>query len=318
MNSFNFFSKMIIFFLLIFNSLMASAYDYQAINSPNNDVFLINQRTIYTGNVRNKYEGKLSTSPRPTSHDLTVPFYFYRSQLAGPRPVLVIPPSLEGVTLLEHNACRFLASAGINCFIYIPQMVLQDYQRKLEDIDGLFKYALRSLKLIIDWTEKNPGEFDQNKIGVMGISLGGILSAMILGQDSRVKAGYLVVAGGDLPSLFTYGENKYLTGYRNLNMQKENIRTYSTYEQKLRNLISVDPLKLNIYRSSQDIFMVMAGKDKVVPFRNQELLWNALGRPPRYIYPNLGHTTTALTVPLVMRKILYHLTTAWSFYQERN
>ena len=48
-------------------------------------------------------------------------------------------------------------------------------------------------------------EVDPEKLGVTGISLGGIISATTAASDPRVQPAVLLLAGGDLPSIIHHG-----------------------------------------------------------------------------------------------------------------
>lgn len=290
---------------------IAKPRDYEAIGQPNDPVYLTQLKLVYSGHTHNQYIGKLSLVPNPDKSDFFVPFLYYKARQKGPRPFLVIPPSLEGITILEKGAAIYFASKGVSSLVFKPAFIIQDMHRRVSEIDGLFKVALFSLKMIVDWAHTRPEEFDLTKAGAFGMSLGGILSSVLLGQDSRIKAGYLVVAGGDLPSILAKGKTPFLNRYRWKRIRDEGLNGTKGYEEALRLSMTLDPLSsLAIPRTPDNIFMIMARGDQVVPFRNQKQLWRTLGKPKFRMAP-FGHPGGVMKVPFSLNAILNFFWKNW-------
>ena len=60
----------------------------------------------------------------------------------------------------------------------------------------MYRVSIVNIRQIIDWAEKQSNN-GKRPIGILGISYGGFISAITMGLDSRVKAGVLIVMGGN-------------------------------------------------------------------------------------------------------------------------
>ncbi len=255
------------------------------------------------------YKINLSTVPNPEKEDFVVPLYFFKSRYKNPRAVVLIPPNSNGVTSLELALAGKFASRGISALVYDPQFEIQDRKRKVEELDQVFQLAIYSLKLTIDWIEQKDKYFDDEKIGVMGASMGGILSGYLVGQDSRVKSAYIYAAGGDLPSLLANSDLEYLQFLKNQWLE-ENEATEEDYEATLRDLISIEPSKPSVEVDPKNIFMVIGEEDQTVPAENQWHLWESLGKPP-YITKGNGHAGPVFTSLKHMNKMVRFFKNSW-------
>ena len=76
------------------------------------------------------------------------------------------------------------------------------------------------MRQVVDW-EESRAEINEEQIAVIGISLGGIISAIAMGIDKRIGAGVFLVTGGnsekitlksrqsDFRKLYNYSEAEY-------------------------------------------------------------------------------------------------------------
>jgi hypothetical protein len=292
--------------------------DYDILGNPQDDVYVTKWFDFDAGNLNEEIEGEISLFKNPGPNDFVVPFYYYKAKQYWddgrhtPAPLVVISPSLQGVTFVDRYIAQQFAENGINCIIFNPNIELKDLSRPLEDVDSYFRLALFSVKMLLDWAENQHDEIDMTKVGVFGMSLGGMISAMALGQDSRLKAGYLVVAGGDLPSVLTHSGSSYLTEYRQLHMEKRKINTLEQYEKALRKIITIDPTHVSIQRNPESIYMVMSRTDNVVPYNNQNILWEALNQPNYSVNNVFGHILTAVTMTWYAQSIVDHMLINWN------
>jgi poly(3-hydroxybutyrate) depolymerase len=128
-------------------------------------------------------------------------------------------------------------------------------------------------------------EIDTERLGVTGISLGGIVSSLAASVDPSIREGVFLLAGGDLSRiLWTMPE-----GARFRAWWTDSGRT----QADLKAL--TDPFDPMFYanRLAGKRVMIIAGKvDEVVPPASTILLWEAAGRPPIRWY-DCGHYSSA-------------------------
>ena len=128
---------------------------------------------------------------------------------------------------------------------------------------------------------KNRPEIDGSRLGVAGISLGGIVSAVAAAVDPAIREGAFLLAGGDLSRILW--EMPEGAAYRALWINSG--RTLSD----LKALTDpFDPLTYASRLTGKRVIM-MAGKvDEVVPPSSARALWEAAGRPAIRWY-DCGH-----------------------------
>jgi len=239
-------------------------------------------------------------------------FYYYRSKLrfshhSPKNPLILISPSLKGIKAngmraIETKWARAFALNGINSMIISLDDNGLGLNRPLKMMDqGLIKQVV-GLRLILDFVKDQlDAEIDQQKIGALGASLGGIRTAILMGvEPQRVKAGVLVVAGGNFPDLWTTSRQKLVKKYRNHRIQVENIpgrneRAKLKFLYKLvKKTTCTDPLIFTHRRASfaDDVSMYIGTTDRKVPTKNQLELWAGIGKPRAVTSSPLKHSRT--------------------------
>ena len=134
-------------------------------------------------------------------------------------------------------------------------------------------------------------EFNHEKVGVLGASLGGLLSVFAMSVLPEVSAGYFAVAGGDFPSILANSNQDVAKRLRSYRMSKFGMTSPEEYEDYLRRNLRYDPLDFASEIPTDAVRMVISNKDRKVPTENQWLLHEALGRPLSKVY-RWGHIWT--------------------------
>ncbi len=130
------------------------------------------------------------------------------------------------------------------------------------------------------WLNSRP-DVDGKRLGVSGISLGGIVSSVAAAVDPSIQQGAFLLAGGDLSRILW--EMPEGAAYRSMW-----IRAGKTLSDLKSLTDPFDPLTYASRLTSKRVFM-MAGKvDEVVPPSSARALWEAAGRPPIRWY-DCGH-----------------------------
>ena len=228
----------------------------------------------------------------------------------GPkRPAVICLHILNGNFELVHMTCSMLASHGVPAIMfklpYYGERSLPEGRKALLDNPKIFVESLpqgiRDVQRTIDVLASRP-EIDADRIGVTGISLGGILAATAAGTDPRISRAALVLAGGDLPYVIEHArEVREVSDFITLLPPKQK----DEIERAIR---SVDPLehtaRLRELAGRKKVLMVNAAEDHVVPRQCTQKLASALGMEDRVVWlEGLGHYTAMAALPEVMQTI---------------
>src|SRR3954467_7882030 len=215
-------------------------------------------------------------------------------------------PMSGGGYSIERLFASYFAKCGYSAVIVHREKVPQAEQL-LENLNPLMKRMVLDHRRVIDWLETEP-HVDSHKVGLFGISLGGIKGAILTPLESRVQAAVIGLAGGDLPYILIHSTEPGIIKRRDEYL-KTNHLTPQEAEDKLRKVISCDPLALAPYVDPKKVMLVLALFDTVVPTEKGMLLKEKMGKPETIVLPT-GHYTAALSIP-------YIKTQASSFFEKR-
>ncbi len=231
----------------------------------------------------------------------------------GKNPVIIVLPQLEGSDDLGRYFAKAFAEKN-----YTALVARSDFQAKLDEIDldafdSIMKRMLVDHRVLIDWLETQ--DVDIERLGVFGISLGGITATMLTGLDKRINAAVLGICGGDLPYIVLHSWENSIEKVRertlteiksdpaNSHITKDEL--YGIFKDK----ITLDPLDYAEYIDARNVLMIIAMFDKVVPKKKGEELREKIGGPET-IYLPTGHYTASLYIPYIKNKAL-------KFYDDR-
>jgi len=234
-------------------------------------------------------------TPQPNNN--TVHCEYYRPNAEGKRPGVVVLHILGGSFELSRICSRALASKGIGAlFVKMPhygprrqpgsnaRMISNDPH---ETVRGMTQ-AVLDVRRAAAWLAARE-EIDPNQLGINGISLGGIVSALAFSAEPRFQKGCFVLAGGDLAETFWKSQK-----YSNL---RERWTANGKNKEDLQELLStIDPAALANKKPDRRILMFNARHDEVVPYSCTIKLWQAYGEP-EIVWWNTGHYTAIWELP---------------------
>ncbi len=252
-------------------------------------VKLINQNPLYNGN---------------NQPFLITEFFWYKPMILKnekPRPLVIISPPIVGIDPLEKIlAHNFTDKAPFyNTFILKYDEKINDKERPLSDLNDAFKKSIIQGRLLLDFAETQKESIDSRKIACYGMSLGAIMSSLLLEVDPRVDSAIIIVGGGNFPEILRNSQQNIVKGYREARMKAEKISSLDELEGKVRSIIQFDPLFFASRRSPRDVYMVIALEDTAVPTKNQLELYEAFRRPQSMQY-NADHA------PTIFKNLPYH------------
>ena len=227
--------------------------------------------------------------------------------------------------------CRMLARdlsrKGIASFI----LYLVFHQRRMPDVvkerlpnltpeewfEG-YQTSVIDVRQIIDWAGKNK-DINKDHISVVGISLGGIISAISMGVDERIGAGVILVAGGNYQGI------AWLRMTEPGRSEAEYEKSHKLYTQYLSEVAErgvdnvsppkksylTDPMTFAVYLRQRPLLMLNARWDERIPKQSTLDLWEASGKPEIKWYP-ATHASIWLLYPLLLRQVFNFLKSTFS------
>ena len=146
------------------------------------------------------------------------------------------------------------------------------------------KQAVLDIRRARAWLASQP-DVDQDAIGIMGISLGGIVGALSAECEPRFSSAALLLAGGDVNAIAW--ESDILRPLR----QKWEAQG-GTRESLRQVLAPVDPVTYGANLRGRRVLMLNASQDEIIPRAATESLWKSIGQP-EIVWIDAGHITAA-------------------------
>ena len=167
-----------------------------------------------------------------------------------------------------------------------------------------FDQSASDVSTLVTWLTQQPG-VDKTRIAAAGLSLGAIVTHIAMGRDERIGAGVAMLGGGNLLDVFQTGILTKLFVHG---------RAAEPTEQDRARLRTVDPLytadKNRPNGGPRRVLMVEGARDLVIPPRDAEELWRALGKPPiQWIDTN--HVALRFAAGSVMKTATAYLESVW-------
>jgi dienelactone hydrolase len=299
--------------ILLLTSLSGCLYYGKAVSRPPTALPTSNANPVYFDYPKEPLSPQvLSTSDRGDYVVQKLRFPTYTAFLYLPKgltraPAVVILPITNGNYPTKQMA-HFMASRGFICLRLDSRgeqfAKIQDGNNPIENFEQFLKDYVADVLRAVDWLMEHPA-VDRERIGVVGISLGGIVASIVTGVDARIKSGVFMLAGGDLTGiLFSTKEPPLIAVRKRMEDQedltKEELRR--EVEDRFRNL---DPLVYANRIDPSKVLMINAYFDRVIKRKHTMALWKAMGKPPMVLLPT-GHYSAILFLNYAQRQALAH------------
>lgn len=148
-----------------------------------------------------------------------------------------------------------------------------------ETVEGMTQ-AVLDIRHATAWLAAQ-SNVDEERLGIFGISLGGITGALAASAEPRLNNVCLMLAGGDLGRIAW--ESKELERLRLQWLTQGHSR-----EEFLERLRVIDPVRYGANLQGRRILMLNARNDEVIPKSCTVSLWESVGKPPIEWYTG-GH-----------------------------
>lgn len=208
----------------------------------------------------------------------------------GPHPTIVAFEILDGPQDVSEGMAKAFVDRGYAVARLDRRALDLEKQSDPDVVRATLREGVIDARRLLDWLVTHP-KVDPTRIATAGLSLGSIQALLLTSCDPRIRGGFYVLTGGDLPEIFYESTEGAVRRFRDRLMTE---RGWNTREQFIAGIRpyteSVDPLT---YAESLDpaVLEMATGRfDAVIPSRNAQQLWEALGRPRWYKLPCSHYT----------------------------
>lgn len=241
-------------------------------------------------------EVKLKPAGAGTNDKRRIVIEFYSvKKAAGKTPVVMVLPMSGGGYGIERHFAAYFANRGYASVIVHRDVIPKELQF-IENLDPMIQRTVLDHRRVIDWLETR-AEVDATKVGIFGISMGGIKGAMLAPLEGRIRAAIIGLAGGDLPYILAYSKEPGVTRHREKFLAERGL-TVEQGEAALRKIIKRDPLVYAPYIDPKRVLLVLARYDNVVPIVKGLELKERMSNPETIMLPS-GHYTAAFSIPYI-------------------
>ena len=216
----------------------------------------------------------------------------YRPKVTTPVPMSLVVPTIEGITVLEPRVASMLCASKIAGMIAMlhdttQPAVLPSWGYE----DRVDRREILGLRTLLDFASQD-ARFDKQKLGIFGMSYGGIITAFMAGlEPERLRAIVIAVGGGNLPHILSMSDNDKVGLLRQRRMTALGIDDLGNYEATLAPTVRYDPLFFTSQANRARIMMVMSTVDTKVIASTQRELFDAFGGTQDMLF-NWGHVET--------------------------
>lgn len=238
-------------------------------------------------------------SPFPENNIVPAEFYVPKRR-AGPAPAAIVLDIMHGNAIVPRSMARGMAAQGVAA-VYMPmayynarrpkgdahiRWIDEDPARALEPIRQTVLDIRRAKSILA-----TRPEIDPHRIGITGVSLGGIMASLAAGVDGEFWRVCPILAGGDIANIIFHAPET--------RKVRAKLVEKGFDQQKLEPVMApVEPMHFAARIDPARCLMINARRDEVIPRDCTLDLWHAIGKPTLLWLPS-GHYTAALYLPTI-------------------
>lgn len=235
---------------------------------------------------------------------------YFQPRGDGPFPAALIlhhsGGSFEAEAMIaRHLAANGVASLTIDMSNYGPRKKPGTSTGFLNGDDPIaiqmgFRQSILDARRAADFLRSRP-EVDPARVGVGGLSLGAIVGSAAAGVDPRFARGVFVIGGGDLGRVLEKASEA---------AKARQLLAAKKLDPELfrKGIATVDPLTFAGRLRADDVLMLNATKDEVIPRESTDALWRRAGCPEIRWF-ECGHSGMAAFVVDILQAMLHHFST---------
>jgi cephalosporin-C deacetylase-like acetyl esterase len=244
------------------------------------------------------------TFPSPVTTDVaennTVHGEYFQPAGPGPYPACVVLHILGGDFLLSETVASHLARQGVAALFikmpyYGPRRGQNSPKRMLsedprETVAGMTQ-AVLDIRRATAWLAARD-EVDELRLGITGISLGGVMSALAASGEPRLNNVAIVLGGGNFADLLWANQTDRARKFREKWLAEGETR------ESFREVVSkIDPATHGHLLKGRRVLMIEAKNDEVIPPESARALWESIGREPDLVWLEAGHYSAIRYLP---------------------
>lgn len=263
--------------------------------------FEFQSRTVRTGGkirfLRLTYPSAVTTD---VAENNTVYGEYFQPAGRGPFPACVVLHILGGDFLLAETVASHLARQGVAAlFVKMPyygprrgknspkRMISEDPR---ETVAGMTQGVL-DIRRATAWLAER-SEVDATRLGITGISLGGVMSVLGASAEPRLKNVAVVLGGGNFADFLWANDTDRAKKFRERWLAEGETR------ESFRDVVNqIDPVTYGHLLKGRRVLMVAASNDEIITPSSAKALWESIGREPELVWLDGGHYTAIRFLP---------------------
>lgn len=251
----------------------------------------------------------------------TVEGIWYRTPPTEPRPVVVVlpiwgastypPNTISRGLLRRHGDALHLVRVQGESRIFDWDRLMEaadpdSFAELVEEMAERLRTHVVDLRRLIRWLAARP-EIDQDRIALVGFSIGATVGAMVKMSEESVERAVLAMGGARIADIAAHCRGL----RRELRETIEN--RFGWNRERYRDLFvavfaELDPANHPGRVDPSRVLLIDARHDDCMPEVSREALWEAMGRPERITYRYKHRTAFYAMTPLglnTMRREIY-------------
>ena len=190
--------------------------------------------------------------------------------------VVIVPPIYGDTSIDLWNGERFCQS-GLQTALIQKWEFYEDSGFDFQVHDRGTLRGVTAIRHVVEYlAESKPGP-----IGILGTSLGALISSIALSVEPRLTTGVLIVGGGSVAEILSKSQIKNALDLKKRRIQEYKIKSDDEYQERLVDAISLDTLDFAENAEAKKLWMFIATRDTIVPVDTQIKLWEAWKKPQR-------------------------------------
>jgi hypothetical protein len=208
----------------------------------------------------------------------------------GPHPTVVAFEILDGPQDVSEGLAKALVNRGYAVARLDRRNLDLPNQTDPEVVRATLRAGVIDARRLLDFLVTHP-KIDKTRIAAAGVSLGSMQALLLTSCDPRIRGGFYVMTGGNLPEMFYESSEGAVRIFRDKLMASRGWTDREQFVTGIRPYTApVDPLTYADALDPTRLMMATCRFDTVIPSSNAQELWEALDQPTWFKLP-CGHYT---------------------------
>ena len=229
-----------------------------------------------------------------SKNDSKIRMDYYPVKGVGPHAPLIILPMLGGISFIERGLARYYAKHGFpSLIVSTPKKDRDaitdalatvrseaDVPHLADTFNEVYRKGILGVMRVIDWIGDR-SELDEERIGALGISLGAIQLASVMGvygKQKYIKAGVCMLGGAGMHHIISHSQEPGILRDR-IALLEAIGRDEAWLEERLYGEFPWDSLHHAHNIDPESIMLFIARGDTYVPTQSGKDLAAAIGNP---------------------------------------